>query len=145
MRRHMIGLATVAAALTFAGVAAAGTSTGATVVNDAGCTSNIFATTCIVVKSVTNMTVTPSGNISYVTNGTVERHMTFVFGGTYTYTDSLHLHSLRKDDVLQEEGDHFSSQTVYASGTYQLTCVQSYDIHWANDKPQPSNYELSCV
>ena len=145
MRRHLIGLATVVAALTFAGVAAAGSSPGAVVVDDAGCTSNIFATTCIVVKSVTNMTVTPSGAVSYVTNGTVERHMTFVFGGTYTYTDALHLHSLRTGDVLQEEGDHFSSQWVYDSGTYHLTCVQSYDIHWADDKPQPSDYQLFCV
>jgi hypothetical protein len=145
MRRFLIGLAALAATLTLAGTAAAASSDGAVVVNDSSCSTNIFATTCITVKSTTNSATTPSGNISYVTNGTVERTMTFVFGGTYTFSDELHLHGLRKDGEVHEESDHYYSQWEAVSGTYHLTCVQSYDLHWANGKPQLGDYQLYCV
>ena len=145
MRTYLLALAAVVVALAAAGTAAAAGSNGAVVVRDAGCTSNFFGTTCTVVKTVTNTTVTPSGRISYVTNGTVERQITFVFGGTYSFTSSLHMHSLRAGDELQEESDHYSSQWEYVSGTYHLVCVQSYDIHWANGAAQPLNSELYCV
>jgi len=145
MRTYLLALAAVVAALALAGTAAAAGSDGAAVVKDAGCTTNFFGTTCTVVKTVTNTTVTPSGRISYVTNGTVERQITFVFGGTYSFTSSLHVHGLRAADELQEESDHYSSQWEYVSGTYHLVCVQSYDIHWANGAAQPFNSELYCV
>jgi hypothetical protein len=102
-------------------------------------------TTCTVVKTVSNTTVTPSGKISYVTNGTVERTITFVFGGTYSFTSSIHMHGLRADDEVQEESDHYSSQWEHVSGAYHLVCVESYDVHWANGNAQPSSFELYCV
>lgn len=144
MRKLIIGVAMLTT-LTLAGTAAAASSDGAVVVDDAGCTTNFFGTTCTVVKSTTNTTVTPSGVISYVTNGTVERTITFVFGGTYTFTSSLSMHGLRKNDEVHEESDHYASQWVAVSGTYQLTCFQSYDLHWANGQSQLANSELYCV
>jgi hypothetical protein len=144
MHKLIFGVATFAAALALAGTAAA-SSDGAVVVKDAGCTTNFFGTTCSVVRTTTNTTVTPSGNISYVTSGTVERTITFVFGGSYTFTSSLHMHGLRKSDEVHEESDHYYSQWEYASVAYQLTCVQSYDIHWTNDAAQLANSELYCV
>jgi type IV secretory pathway VirB2 component (pilin) len=146
MGRYLTALAVLVTALATAGTAAAGNSgNGAAVVKDAGCTTSVFATTCAVVKTVTNANATPSGKTSYVTNGTVERTITFVFGGSYTFTSSIHLHSLRSGDEVQEESDHYTSQWEYVSGTYHLVCVESYDLHWANDSAQPSNFELYCV
>ena len=145
MRKFFIAAATVAAVLAFAGTAAAASGNGAVRVDDAGCTTYFFGTTCTVVRSTTNTTTTPSGNISYVINGTVERTTTFVFGGSYTFTDELHLHGLRKAGEVHEESDHYWSQWVYASGTYNLTCVEAYDLHWANDASQIGNFELYCV
>jgi hypothetical protein len=145
MRTYLIALAALVASLAMAGTAAADPGKGATVVKDAGCTTSFFGTTCIVVKTVSNTTTTPSGKISYVTNGTVERQITFSFGGTYTFTSSIHVHGLRAADELKEESDHYSEQSEYVSGTYHLRCVQSYDIHWANGDAQFGNFELYCV
>ena len=144
MRKLIIGAATFAAALAIAGTAAAAPSDGAVVVDDAGCTTSFFGTTCTVVKSTTNTTVTPSGKISYVTNGTVERTITFVFGGTYTFTSGLHVHDLRDAGEVQEESDHYSSEWEAVSGTLHLVCVQSYDIHWTNGAGQFGDSELYC-
>jgi opacity protein-like surface antigen len=145
MRKSLLVLAAVVAALATAASATAAGSDGAAVVKDAGCTTSFFGTTCMTVKTVTNTTMTPSGKISYVSNGTVEREITFVFGGTYTFTSSIHTHGLRADGELQEESDHYASQWEYVSGTYHLVCVQSFDLHWANGAAQPYNSELYCV
>ena len=145
MGRYITALAVIIAALAAAGTAAAGSSSGATVVKDEGCTTSFFGTTCVVVKTVSNTTVTPSGKISYVTNGTVDRTITFSFGGTYTFTSSIHMHGLRADGELKEESDHYSEQTEYISGTYHLVCVESYDLHWANGNAQASDFQLYCV
>jgi hypothetical protein len=145
MGKYLTAFVVLVAALATAGTASAGSSAGATVVKDAGCSTNFFGTTCVVTKTVSNTTVTPSGKISYVTNGTVERTITFSFGGSYTFTSSLHMHGLRADGEVREESDHYSSQWEYLSGTYHLICVESYDLHWANEKAQPSNFELYCV
>ena len=54
------------------------------------------------------------------------------------------MHGLRTDGEVQEESDHYSSQWEYLSGSYHLVCVESYDLHWANEAAQPSNFELYC-
>ena len=144
MRKHLLILGTIVAALACAGTAAADRG-GAEVVRDEGCVTSPFATTCTVVRTVTHLTTTPSGNSSYVTNGTVERTMTFVFGGTYTVVSSLHSHTLRKQDLVTESGDHYNEVSEYISGTYHLSCVNSWDLHWTGDKPQFTNYVLECT
>jgi hypothetical protein len=137
-------IVTMLAALALAAPAAAGTDSGAAVVKDEGCVTNVFATTCTVIKTVTNTTLTPSGNVSYVTNGTVERRMTFVFGGTYTSNQTIHLHALGRQGEAPVSSEHFEEQTDYVSGTYSLSCVSGYDIHWANGDVQFGNYQLEC-
>ena len=144
MRKALtIGIALVALAL--AGSAAAGPSNGAEVVRDEGCYSNPFVTTCVVTRTVTHATVTPSGNVSYVTNGTVERTQTFPFGGSFTHSDQIHLHTLLKNGVWTTSSDHYSAVEHYLSGTYELTCVYGYDMHFAGGETQFSNYELECT
>src|SRR3954467_5187984 len=95
-----------ATALVFAAVAGAAPGNGAQVVSDAGCYQTPFAKVCVVQKTTTNITSTASGNLNYVTNGTVERTMTFVFGGWYTVTDTIHSHHLEKQGAIFEESDH---------------------------------------
>ena len=68
LRKNLLLIGTALPALTLAGTAAAA-GIGATVVKDEGCVTNVFATTCTVVKTTTNTAQTPSGNVSYVTNG----------------------------------------------------------------------------
>jgi hypothetical protein len=144
MRKALIiGIAAVALAL--AGTAAAGPGNAAQVVRDEGCYSNPFVTTCVVTRTVTNATVTPSGKLSYVTNGTVERTQTFPFGGSFTHSDEIHLHSLLNDSVWTTSSEHYSEVEHYVSGTYELTCVSGYDIHYAGGETQFSNYELDCT
>jgi hypothetical protein len=144
MRKRLLILGAIVAALACAGTAAAADG-GAEVVRDEGCVTSPFATTCTVVRTTTNLTVTPSGNVSYVTNGTVERQMTFVFGGSYTVTSSLHSHALRKQGEVKTSSDHYYEVSEYVSGTYHLSCVNTWDLHWTNDTPQFTNYELECT
>jgi hypothetical protein len=144
MSRKLLAVATAVAALAFAGTAAAA-GNGATVVNDQGCTQTVFALVCTVVKTTTNTATTPSGNVSYVMNGTVERTMTFVFGGTYTTNSEIHSHALLKDGEFSESSDHYVQTWESISGTYHLSCIEGYDIHWANGQSQIGDFVLNCT
>lgn len=143
MFRKVLVAATAVVALAFAGTAAAA-GKGATVVNDQGCTQTVFALVCTVVKTTTNTVTTSSGNVSYVMNGTVERTMTFVFGGTYTTNSEIHSHSLQKNGEFAESSDHYVQTWESISGTYHLSCIEAYDIHWANGQSQVGNFVLDC-
>jgi hypothetical protein len=143
MSKKLLAVATAVTALAFAGTAAAA-GNGATVVNDQGCTQTVFALVCTVVKTTTNTATTPSGNVSYVMNGTVERTMTFVFGGTYTTNSEIHSHALLKNGEFVESGDHYVQTWESISGTYHLSCIEGYDIHWANGQSQVGNFVLDC-
>src|SRR4051794_29119358 len=145
MRTVLAVAALAAAALTFAAVAGAAPGNGAQVVNDAGCYQTPFAKVCVVEKTTTNVTTTPSGNLTYVTNGTVERTMTFVFGGSYTVSDTVHSHYLAKQGEIFEESDHYLEQNEYRSGTYYLVCTEAFDLHWANGASQFGDYDVQCT
>ena len=41
--------------------------------------------------------------------------------------------------------EHYSEVEHYLSGTYELTCVSGYDMHYAGGETQFSNYELDCT
>jgi len=143
MRRLMLLLVAVAALACTTAAAAA--PSGADVVRDEGCVSNVFATTCTVTKTTTNTTATPAGNISYATNGTVMRTITFSFGGSYTVSTDVHLHSLQKDGELQTYAEHYQEASEYASGTYRLSCISGFTVHWTGDRVQFSDYTLDCT
>ena len=145
MRTILTATAVAAVALTFAAFAAAAPENGAQVVNDAGCYQTPFANVCIVEKTTTNLTTTASGNLNYVTNGTVERTMTFVFGGSYTVSSEIHLHHLLKQGEFFETSDHYAEQREYQSGQYHLLCTEGYDTHWTNGASQFGSYELQCT
>jgi hypothetical protein len=143
--RKLLSIATALAALAVAGAATAAPGDGATVVRDEGCFPAPLATTCITTSTVTHVTRTPSGLVSYVQNGTVERTMTFFFGATYTVSSEIHNHNLFEDGEFHESSDHYDEVTQFTSGTYSLTCASTSDIHWVEDAVQISNYELDCA
>lgn len=145
MHKSLLAVAAVVAALATAGIAAAAPGNGADVVDTTDCYTTPFGKYCTTLKTVTNATTTPSGNVSYVTNGTMEYTIEFVFGGSYSRVSALHSHSLSKAGEVHESSDHYEEQTDYVSGTYHLSCVQSYDLHWANGSPQIIRTELECT
>ena len=145
MRTLLAAAAVAVAALSFAALAGAAPGNGAQVVNDAGCYLTPFAKVCVVEKTTTNVTTTPSGNLNYVTNGTVERTMTFIFGGSYTVSDTVHSHQLAKQGEIAEASDHYLEQSEYLSGTYHLVCTEAFDLHWANGNSQLGNYDVQCT
>jgi hypothetical protein len=145
MHKKLIAIPVAVAALAFAATATAAPGGGATVIRDEGCTTTVFAVVCTTVKTTTNTTTTPSGKTSYVSNGTVDRTMTFVFGGSYTTSSKLHVHNQLTDGEFTESSDHYSETSEYVSGTYHLKCVNSYDIHWAGGHAQYGNYVLECT
>jgi hypothetical protein len=143
--RKLLSIATALAALALAGAANAAPGDGSTVVRDQGCFPSPLATTCITTRTVTHVTRTPSGLVSYVQNGTIERTMTFFFGATYTVSSEIHNHNLFDDGEFHESSDHYDEVTHYTSGTYSLTCTSVSDIHWVEDAVQISSYELDCA
>src|SRR5262245_26760892 len=78
--RKLLSTIVAVTALAVAGAAAAAPGGGAEVVRDEGCVTTPLATTCIITETVTHVMQTPSGHLSYVQNGTIERTMTFFFG-----------------------------------------------------------------
>jgi hypothetical protein len=141
--RKALTIAVLVAAFATAGTAAA--ANGAVVVKDEGCVTNVFGTVCTVIKTTTNATMTPSGNVSYVTNGTVERRFEFAFGGSFTSSSELHVHTLAKQGEVRTSSEHYQELTDYVSSTWFTSCVSSYDIHWANGEAQFIRSELYCT
>ena len=143
--RNAIMFCTVLAAVVLAGSGAAGAANSAAiVVNDAGCITSFFGTTCTVIKTTTNATTTPSGNVSYDTNGAVERRIEFSFGGSYTSSSRIHVHTLAKQGEIRTSSEHYEELIAYVSGTWFTSCISSYDIHWTNGDVQFSRSELAC-
>lgn len=143
-RLTLVGAAVAAVAVT--AVATAGAAAGgAEVVRDAGCYTTPFTKTCVVTRTVTNATTTPSGNQVYVTNGVVDRTVTFPFGGSYTASQKLRVAILRKGGDVAMSSEHYVQESEYLSGTYHLVCTESYDIHWVGDDPQFTDYQVECT
>lgn len=142
--RKLIAIGTTLVTLALAGTAAAADN-GAIVVNDVSCTPTPFALVCMDVKTVTNSVLTPSGNRTYVMNGTVERTMTFVFGGTYTSTQEIHNNVLMKDGEDQVRSERYWETTQSVSGTYSLTCEGGFNFHFANGSVQIGDYSYECT
>jgi hypothetical protein len=142
--RKTITLIGIVTALAVAGTASAGGS-GAEVVNDAGCYSTWFAKVCTTIKTVTKETTTPSGNVAYMTNGTVENTMTFISGSTFTRSSRLQSRYLAKQGEITTATDHYDEVWESVSGTYHLVCTYSYDIQVAGGEGRVLRYELECT
>src|SRR5689334_6305998 len=95
--KALLVIGSIVAALTAAGVANAG-GNGAYVYTTSTCSDTVFGTVCVDEKTVTNITDTPSGNESYITNGKLDfSFANRLTGCTYSSSESFHTHFEDKD------------------------------------------------
>ena len=125
--------------------AAAGAPGGAEVIHQNSCEPAWFGTVCTTIQATTNLTATPSGNVQYVTNGTVERQLTFDFGGSFTTTSDIHLSTLQKKGELHVYSERSTQSSSYRSDTYALDCSGTIVSHYANGSTQFSDYTYTCT
>ena len=104
---------------------------GATKVNQEYCTTNQFGTACFDLNYVVNTTETPSGNVSYVTNGhnTITNNPSFTPGCTFIGRSKFHDHYLLKDGVFHERGDHEESSLERNCGGVHEICTFTRRAH----------------
>jgi hypothetical protein len=146
--RKLLVLVTVLASGLAAAAAAGAASGGATVIDNSGCWSNVFVTTCYEIRTVTNSTTTPSGVRSYMTNGTVEfrSHATANPAHTWSRTTELHDHSLRKDGELHQESQRLVETTAFDSGGgFAQTCVLTLTFQYANGEVRLGESSFDCT
>ena len=74
----------------------------------------------------------------------VERRIEFSFGGSYTSSSRIHVHTLAKQGEIRTSSEHYEELIAYVSGTWFTSCISSYDIHWTNGDVQFSRSELAC-
>ena len=125
--------------------AAAAAPGGAEVIHQNSCEPAWFGTVCTTIHATTNLTATPSGNLHYATNGTVERQLTFSFGGSFTTTSDIHLSTLQQKGELHVYSDRSTQSSAYRSGTYALDCSGTLVSHYANGSTQFSDYTYDCT
>jgi hypothetical protein len=148
--KKLLVLATAVTALALAGAGAAAAADGAAVVRDEGCVPIMFGpvvlgTACTVTNTTTNTVTTKSGVTSYATNGTVDYTLSLVWGDTLTRSSEIHTHNLLKDGEFVVSSDRYREAWESVSGTYHLSCVEGYDIHWANGASQFGDFVLECT
>ena len=143
--KALLVIASAVAALAVAGAAAAA-GNGATVVHLAACTPTPIGLTCADIDTVTQVTETPSGNRSYVTDGTIEMTFANPFC-SQTQAQGIHEHYLQRNGELQTLGERTSStnQIQCFGGTFSLTCITSLERHYANGAFQFDRPDVVCT
>jgi hypothetical protein len=131
---------------TIAATASAGTGSGASVVRTSGCVPTPLATMCYAIDTVTNTTITPSGNFSYVTNGTSMTSYDFAFAGcTYSRTDPLHLHQLVKDGDTHSESGIVEQTIAFDCGAFAQSCTSTLQYHYVDGETQFQRPDFVCT
>ena len=144
--KSLLLIGAVVGVLALAGTATAGSDRGASVAHDSWCTSSPFMTFCQDVWTATNETTTPSGNVSYVTNGTYGYSLSFP-GTPCARSDSsaIHFHSLAKVDETHVETERFTGALTITCGALVRTCTTTYDLHIANGETQIEHGDFVCT
>jgi hypothetical protein len=145
--KALLVIGSIVAALAAAGTAAAAGENGATVTNDSGCITSSFTISCWDVKLVTETTTTPSGNVSYLTNGTLQKTVSIpLLGCTYTQTQPIHDHELVKDGESHMFSRRFTDITSFGCGGGPVqTCTLGLAVHWVNGGFQFERPEFVCT
>lgn len=134
-----------------AGLVATGTASaepgGATVTNESGCVTSPLTISCWDVKTVTQRTTTPSGNVSYVMNGTIESTVSIpLIGCTYTRTQPIHENELVKGDEAHLFHRRLIETFTFGCGSGPTrTCTTGMDVHWVDDRFQFVRPEFVCT
>ena len=146
MRKLIAFLMVLAMMATLGGVAAAapGNGNGATPVNIHDCTtySDGF-TECFDVHAVSNDTVTPSGNESYMSNGQGCLTVYDPSGAIYYQScEDIHYSYHYQNGEVHEAGMSYEYTYTYPDGT---TCTYEYSGHYANGQLQFERGSSSCT
>ena len=142
----LIGSLVAGIALACTAVAGAAPGNGATVDNYAYCIPSPLITWCWDVKTVTNMTTTPSGNVSFVTNGTTDYTVSIpLLGCTSTKSEPVHLHWLRKNGDPQTHSQRLAQTNSFtcASG-YSSSCTSTFELHETSGDVQFQRFDFVC-
>jgi len=146
--KALLLIGAILGAFALAGTAAATPGNGAIVTDTKTCIESPFATWCWSVDTVTKMTTTSSGNVSYVLNGTNENTVTFPWlPCTHRETDELHVHWLRKNGEEQSHSERLAFTTHFdcgMPGTGQ-TCISTFELHEANGQVQFQRPDFVCI
>ncbi len=146
--KALLVIASLVAALVAAASASAGAAAGngAIVVNLSGCNPTPFGLSCYEVRTVTNVTETPSGNRSYVTNGVTGLTYANPFNGcSMSQSQPVHVHWLQKDGDLQSYSERRSATNEIHCGSISQTCVMTFELHYANGDVQLDRQEVVCT
>ena len=135
---------TMVAVVAVANSAGAAPGTGATKTNQEFCSTTAFGTVCSDLNLVVNTTTTPSGNVSYETNGKNTILNNTSSGCTFTGHSEFHYHYLLKDGVLHERGNHEESYLIQQCGTLQQKCTFTAQAHLVNGTFQYDNPTFVC-
>jgi hypothetical protein len=131
------GAATAAAIVATAGPASA----AASVYKDEGCETFGTFEFCYDVKSVFNVTETPSGNYNAISNGKFS--YTYSENGVEYYSTDGKYHNKfsMKDGETQVASYHGKSSDEFG----ETTCSYTYKFHMANGKVQVDNFDFECT
>lgn len=143
--KRIISVAVVVAAMVATAASAATASDGATVTNGTECTTSGQATFCVTARTVTATTATPSGNLSYLVNGTVEHTLTRPDGYRSTWTASIHEHVLAKDGEPVTVSDRVEALSDVVWGDVAFSCVASYAVQLANGEIRIDRAQIECT
>ena len=144
--KSLLLIGAILGALALAGTGAADSSNRASVTNYQDCSPTPFGTLCTDVKTVTKLVITPSGNLSFVSNGsTTFTSVWDAVGCTHSISDSFHQHWLANEDDDKTQSDRLTQTVSYQCGTSDLTCVSTLDVHFANGEVQFERDHLVCT
>ena len=142
--KRIISLAVVAVVMATA-ASAATASNGATVTNDTKCATYGELTFCVTNRTVTATTATPSGNVSYLVNGTLEHTLTRPNGDRSTFTASIHEYVLAKDGEPFTVSERVEQISDIVAGDVAFSCVVSYAVQLANGEIRIDRLQIECT
>lgn len=142
--KALLVVGSIVAALAAAGAAGAAGENGAVVVDYSICSPTPVFLVCSAAKTVTNVTSTSSGNLSYVTNGVIEVSYTNPFC-SISQTQPFHLHYLEQEGELQSRSQRLSLTNQLSCAGVSHICVTTLDAHYANGDVRFSRSETVCT
>jgi hypothetical protein len=144
--KALLVIASIAAALALVSAAAAQPG-GAQVVRTSGCVSSPLATMCYDVKTVANLTTTPSGNTAYILNGTSSYSYDFGFAGcTYSRSQPVHVKVLEKDGEGHVRGERLEDTISFNCGPgFAQTCTGTLQLHEVDGEVQFQRVDFVCT
>ena len=143
--KALLVIGSIVAALAAAGTAGAG-GKGAYVYSSSSCSQTPFGPICLDHRAVTQLVDTPSGNETYVTNGTSSLSFTNPFTGCSVSTSqSFHLHFADAPDDIRSHGMRTTATSQIGCGGSVQTCETTVAFHYGSDGIQFDRSDVVCT